>query len=51
MLEVTGDDIAALSDEDLRALVGQLCEAELRRRNLPPSAVTWGGNQTAADGA
>jgi len=50
MLEVTGDDIAALSDEDLRALVGQLCEAELRRRNLPPSAVTWGGNQTAADG-
>jgi hypothetical protein len=50
MLEVTGDDIAALSDEDLRALVGQLCEAELRRRNLPPSAVTWGGNHAAADG-
>ena len=50
MLEVTGDDIAALSDEDLRALVGRLCEAELRRRNLPSSAVTWGGNQTATDG-
>jgi hypothetical protein len=50
MLEVTGDDIAALSDEDLRALVGRLCEAELRRRTLPTSAVTWGGNQTATDG-
>jgi hypothetical protein len=50
MLEITGDDIAALSDEDLRALVGRLCEAELRRRGLAASAVTWGGNQTAKDG-
>src|SRR4030095_6907215 len=50
MLEITGDDIAALSDEDLRTLVGRLCEAELRRRNLAASAVTWGGNQTAKDG-
>jgi hypothetical protein len=50
MLELTGDDIADLSDEDLRTLVGRLCEAELRRRNLPLSAVTWGGNQTASDG-
>jgi hypothetical protein len=31
MFEVTGDDIAALNDEDLRTLVGRLCEAELRR--------------------
>jgi hypothetical protein len=50
MFEITGDDIAALGDEDLRALVGLLCEAELRRRNLSPSAVTWGGDQNAKDG-
>ena len=50
MFEITGDDIAALSDEDLRMLVGRLCEAELRRRNLSTSAVTWGGSQTAKDG-
>ena len=50
MLEITGDDIAALNDEDLRTLVGRLCEAELRGRSLASSAVTWGGNQTAKDG-
>lgn len=50
MLEVTGDDIAALGDEDLRALVARLCEAEMRKRGLPASAVTWGGAQEAADG-
>jgi hypothetical protein len=50
MFEITGDDIAALSDTDLRTLIGLLCEAEMRRRTLPTSAVTWGGNQTAKDG-
>jgi hypothetical protein len=50
MFEITGDDIALLSDEDLRALVGLLCEAEVRSRGLPTSSVTYGGNQTAADG-
>jgi hypothetical protein len=50
MLEVTADDIAALDDDDLRALLALLCEAELRRRALPASAVTWGGHQDAADG-
>lgn len=50
MLEITGDDIAALNDEDLRTLVGRLCEAELRARNLTTSAVTWGGDQDAPDG-
>jgi hypothetical protein len=50
MFEITGDDIAALNDEDLRTLVGRLCEEELRRRNLALSAVTWAGNQTAKDG-
>ncbi|MCJ9700326.1 hypothetical protein [Bradyrhizobium sp. SHOUNA76] len=50
MFEITGDDIAALNDTDLRILVGRLCEAELRRGGLSVSAVTYGGNQTAKDG-
>jgi hypothetical protein len=50
MFEITGDDIAALNDEDLRTLVGRLCEAELRKHGLPLTAVTYGGNQTAKDG-
>ena len=50
MFEITRDDIAALNDEDLRTLIGLLCEAELRRANLAVSAVTYGGNQTAKDG-
>src|SRR5437762_1695783 len=49
MFEITGDHIAELSDEDLRSLIGMLCEAEMRRRGLPVSAVTWGGNQNARD--
>src|SRR4051812_29065303 len=50
MLEIEPDDIANLSDEVLRSLVGRLCEAELRQRGLGPAGVTWGGNQNAADG-
>ncbi|WIW50115.1 hypothetical protein ML401_37025 (plasmid) [Bradyrhizobium sp. 62B] len=50
MFEITGDDIAALNDTDLRTLVGRLCGAELRRGGLSVSAVTYGGNQTAKDG-
>jgi hypothetical protein len=50
MLEITSDDIAQLNDEDLRSLVARLCESEARRRGLPAPCVTWGGNQTAADG-
>ena len=50
MLEITGKDIAALNDEDLQIFVGLLCEAELRQRGLPRSAVTWGGDQNAKDG-
>src|ERR1700730_5376726 len=50
MLEITPDHIAELADDDLRTLIGLLCEAELARHNLPVSAVTWGGNQRAADG-
>lgn len=50
MFDVTPDDIAQINDVDLRELVGRLCEAELASRGLPTAAVTWGGNQTAADG-
>ena len=50
MFEITPDDVALLNDEDLRSLVGRLCESEMRRRGISPSCVTWGGNQRAADG-
>jgi hypothetical protein len=50
MFEVTVADIALLNDENLRSLVGLLCEAEVRKLGLPPSYVTWGGNQDAGDG-
>jgi hypothetical protein len=50
MFEITAKDVAALNDEDLRSLVALLCEAELRKRSLPTSAVLWGGDQNAPDG-
>src|ERR1700761_6637027 len=50
MFDITGQDISLLSDEDLRGLIGRLCEAELRRHSLSPLAVTWGGHQNATDG-
>lgn len=50
MFEITDDQIAALNDVDLRELVARLCEAELESQQMSPAAVTWGGNQTAADG-
>lgn len=50
MFEITSDDIALLNDKDLRALVGLLCEAEMRSRGFPTSSVTWGGHQNAVDG-
>jgi hypothetical protein len=50
MFEITDDDIAALNDKELRSLIALLCEAEMRGRGLPTSAVTWGGDQNAADG-
>ncbi len=50
MFGITAADIALLNDEDLRALVGLLCEAEARRRGFPTSSVTYGGHQNAADG-
>jgi hypothetical protein len=49
MFDITGDHIAELNDEDLRSLIGMLCEAEIRRRGLAVSSVMWGGNQNAKD--
>lgn len=49
-LELSGEHVAMLGDEDLRSLVVKLCEAELRRTERPSSAVLAGGNQTAPDG-
>jgi hypothetical protein len=50
LFDITPDEILQLNDTDLRTLVARLCEAELSARGLSPAAVTWGGNQTAADG-
>ncbi|MEG6509975.1 hypothetical protein V6C03_13470 [Methyloligella sp. 2.7D] len=50
MFDVSPDEIAQLNDSDLRELIGRLCEAELVSRGLSPAAVTWGGDQRAADG-
>jgi hypothetical protein len=50
ILDVTGDDIARLSDADLRTLVARLALAELGSQGLPLSGVTAGGHQDAADG-
>lgn len=50
MFEITPDHIASLNDSDLRTLIGLLCEADLRKQNVPVSGVTYGGDQDAADG-
>ena len=50
IFEVTPDQIAVLSDTDLRTLVGILAEQEARRAGLSTSGVTYGGHQNAKDG-
>jgi hypothetical protein len=50
MLEIRGTEISELKDEDLWALVGRLCEAELHSKGLPTAEVTWGGDPNAGDG-
>jgi hypothetical protein len=50
ILEITGDDVALLSDTDLRSLVGLLCEADFRSAGLSTKGITWGGHQDASDG-
>jgi len=49
-LDITADDIAELNDEDLRTLIGLLCEADCRSEGFPTSGVIWGGKQEATDG-
>lgn len=48
--ELEAVDISSLNDGDLRDLVARLSEAELIQQGIPPSGVTWGGAQEAADG-
>lgn len=50
VLTISSDEVAQLSDADLRTLVALLCEDEMRAKGRPVSAVTWGGEQDAADG-
>lgn len=50
LFEVSVQDIAALSDGDLRELTARLCIAGLAEVDLPPTPVTWGGDQRAPDG-
>ncbi|TVM16032.1 hypothetical protein DPQ33_13805 [Oceanidesulfovibrio indonesiensis] len=50
MFIINGSDIASLDDVDLRALVVQLCAAELHALGLPRSSLTAGGDQNAPDG-
>jgi hypothetical protein len=50
MFEITASNIALLNDEDLRALVGLLCESEVKTRGFSAATVTWGGHQNAVDG-
>jgi hypothetical protein len=50
ILDITGDDIAQLDDDDLRDLIGLLCEEDYRSQGFPTHGITWGGHQDAPDG-
>src|SRR5438093_3500709 len=50
IFEVTPEHIEALSDSDLRTLVGYLAEQEAVRAGHSPAGVTYGGHQNAKDG-
>jgi hypothetical protein len=50
IFDVTPDQVAKLSDEDLRTLVGRLCEAEVRALGLTPVGITYGSDQNTTDG-
>ena len=50
MFDISKDQLRLLNDTDLRELVARLCQAELRIRGAPVSAVKWGGSQNAPDG-
>lgn len=50
IFEVTPEQIEALSDTDLRTLVGYLAEREVVSQGHSASGVTYGGHQNAKDG-
>lgn len=50
LFHVTGDDIRDLRDDDLRELIGMLCESDYRAAKIRTTGITWGGNQDAVDG-
>lgn len=50
LIEVTGSDISLLHDDDLRSLIGRLCEADYRSMRLSTKGIKWGGHQDASDG-
>ncbi|TBC25610.1 hypothetical protein ELH33_33080 (plasmid) [Rhizobium ruizarguesonis] len=50
LFTITKSEIKLLTDEQAREVVARLCMAELEAKALPRSAVSWGGNQRAADG-
>lgn len=49
MFEITKTEIKNLSDQDLRNLIGLLCEATLCKYKMSPKSVYYGGNQDAKD--
>ena len=50
MIEITREQLRGLTGVQLRELVARLCEAELRARGAPASAVRWSGAHSAPDG-
>lgn len=50
LLEITGNDVAQLADDDLRELIGLLCEADYRKSGLSTKGIIYGGHQDAPDG-
>lgn len=50
MFDISKTQLHNLSDVELRELVARLCEAELRREEIPARSVRWSGAQTAPDG-
>ena len=50
IFEITGKDIAELKDDELRDLIGLLCEEECRSLSLGTSGIRYGGHQDAKDG-
>ncbi len=51
LFRVSGKDIAKLDDDDLKTLIGLLCEAEVKTKGISSQGVLWGGHQDAPDGA